>query len=34
MPDPTPARYRDADGVWHTVEIRQTADGASTIPRL
>ena len=28
MPNPTPARYRDADGVWHTLEVRQTADGA------
>ena len=23
-----PARYRDADGVWHTLEVRQTPDGA------
>ena len=28
MPDPVPARYRDADGVWHILELRQTSDGA------
>ena len=25
MDNPIPARYRDADGVWHTVEVRNTA---------
>jgi hypothetical protein len=28
MPKPSPARYRDADGIWHTLEVRQTPDGA------
>jgi hypothetical protein len=27
MPNPTPARYRDADGVWHTLKVRNTAGG-------
>jgi hypothetical protein len=27
MDNPIPARYRDADGVWHTLEVRNTAGG-------
>jgi hypothetical protein len=28
MVSTTAARYRDADGVWHTLEVRQNTDGA------
>jgi hypothetical protein len=27
MANTTAARYRDADGVWHTLEVRNTAGG-------
>ena len=27
MDDPTPARYRDADGIWHTLEVRKRDGG-------
>jgi hypothetical protein len=27
MDDQTPARYRDADGIWHTLEVRKGAGG-------
>ena len=27
MPNPTPARYRDADGRWHKIEVRKSSDG-------
>ena len=27
MPNPVPARYRDAHGVWHSVEVRPVPDG-------
>jgi hypothetical protein len=27
MVNRTAASYRDADGVWHTLEVRNTADG-------
>ena len=27
MVSTTAARYRDADGVWHTLEVRNTAGG-------
>ena len=27
MPTKTAARYRDADGVWHTLQVRNTAGG-------
>ena len=28
MPNPVPARYRDAAGIWHQLEVRDTSDGA------
>ena len=27
MPNAVPARYRDARGVWHTVEVRRSTEG-------
>jgi hypothetical protein len=27
MPNTTAAGYRDADGLWHTLEVRNTAGG-------
>lgn len=31
MPNTTAARYRDADGVWHTLRVRHTAGGWQVI---
>lgn len=28
MPNPTPVRYRDANGVWHTLTVARSDDGA------
>ena len=33
MPTRTAARYRDADGVWHTLHVRHTAGGWQVVDR-